>query len=618
MTTSKLNQHVVDYLHYYTDPARNLDYAVMLDAPWGAGKTHLLKAFLEEANVEHLYVSLYGVTSTAQIDDDLFRQMYPMLGSRGMRLAGRIAKGLVKGALKIDLGHGGQGSIDVNGSGIDVQEFFGGPKSRLIVFDDVERAGMSISDALGYVNAFVEQDGVKAIIVANAIEAEKVEPRFRQIREKLVGQTLFVRADVAVVFPAFMELIIDDEVRQLVEAEREEVLNVHRQSGTNNLRILKQSLWDFERIAKHLSPEQRGKTKAVRALLRQVLSMAIDIKAGRLTSNDIVDLGDGALNRLMARHEGGAAKPADEFEDRYAASSREWIIPPEALGAFLAEGNVDADRLKHFFEVSRLFAEPSMIPAWRRAWYGFSSDDDAYEAAIQEVEKDLAGRAYVKQHVLYHAFGIRLTAVEVGILSMNPAAVVKDGKAYIDDLAANGLLESALTEEMGIGDFGSYDGLGYQSIDTPEFKELVEYYVSAAEQATQAGYGDVARRILTDGAADPEAAFAILGDGGSTDGKIYLTPVLAAIPPSEFVTTVIGYSAAAQVKLFTTLKRRYRWASHRADLQDELVWLGQVRPMLAQAVAKAKPMTRWRLDHFMKDVIDPLLANATAAISVNA
>lgn len=608
MTIPNPNQHVIDYLRYYTDPERELDYAVMLDAPWGSGKTHLLKAFLAESDVEHLYVSLYGVSSTAQIDDELFRQMHPLLGSKGMRLAGRLAKGVLKGALKIDFGHGTHGSVDASLPGLDVKEFFSGPKSRLIVFDDLERSGMAISEVLGYVNAFVEQEGVKAIIVANVNEAEKVERRFREVREKLVGQTMFVRADVAAALPAFIDLIADEDVRRIVAAQHQEILNVHRQSGTNNLRILKQSLWDFERVAKHLTPDERGMEGAVRALLRQVLSMAMDIKAGRLTMADIRGLGEGAMDRIMARHEGGDATPADEFEDRYSASRGDWIIPPEDLGAFLAEGHADSDKLRHFFEVSRLFAEPSTIPAWRRAWYGFSSDDDAYEAAIAEVEKEFADRAYIGQHVLYHVFGIRLRAVDMGVLTIGRLQIVNEGKAYIDDLAEKGLLENSLLQEVGIGDFGSHDGLGYQEIESDEFKELLEYYAAAAEAATHAAYGEVARRILSKGAADPETGFTVLTDGDAEEGAIFRVPVLAAIPPSDFVAIVLGYSAPAQAALFKAFKRRYRYDSQRLDLRDEMVWLRQVRPILAQAISTLRPMSRWRLTYFMEDVIDPLLA----------
>jgi hypothetical protein len=603
MSATDPNQHVIDYLRYYADPSRDLDYAVLIDAPWGSGKTHLVKAFLTSEGVEHLYVSLYGVTSTPQIDDELFRQLHPLLGSKGMRLAGRISKGVLKGTLNIDFGEGEHGSVDV-------RDFFSGPKSRLIVFDDLERAGMKVTDVLGYINAFVEQDGVKAIIVANASEAAKAEERFGEIREKLVGQALFVHADVGAAFPAFLALIADPGVREILRTERATVLETHRQSGTNNLRILKQSLWDFERIAKHLSAEQRAKTNAVRALLSQVLAMAMEIKAGRLSANDFPDLGEGelAIRRYIARHEGAEATPADAFEERYPVWGGDWIVPPAELGAFLAEGNVNAERLKHFFSVSRLFAAPSTIPAWRRAWFGFTSDDDDYEAAIAEVERDFVERAFVDQPLLYHVFGVRLVAVDVGVLPIDRATVVAEGKAYIDDLASKNALESALTSEIGIGDFGSFDGLGYQQVETEEFKQLAAYYAAAAKQATEASYENVARDILTRATVDPQTAFAALSDGNGDVGRVNRVPILASLSPREFVEFVRGYGADTQAKLFEALGRRYRFASQQEDLRDELEWLRNVRPLLDEVAAESRPMTRWRLKSCIDALFDKLPA----------
>lgn len=606
------NDHIVEYLRYYADPSRELDYAVMLDAPWGSGKTYLIKAFLEDDSIEHLYVSLFGVTSTTQIDDELFRQMHPVLGSKYAKGAGRLLKGIVKGHLKIDFGKEGEGTADVSIPGIDLKEFMSGPKSRLIVFDDLERVGMKIKDVLGYINAFVEHDGVKAVVIANGAEIEKLEERYGAIKEKLIGQTMFVRADVEAALPAFFDLVADVEVRALLDANKEAVLAIHRQSETNNLRILKQSIWDFERIAEHLTPEQRKKPRAVRALIQQALALAIEIKAGRLKAQDMADLGQGSIRRLMLRNEGGELMPADEFEKRYPeVPGGEWIIPPEELGAFLIQGRVDADALRERLDQSRLFGEPSSIPAWRRAWSGFSSDDDAYEAALAEMEAELGRREIVDQHVLYHVFGIRLEAADIGALPISRAKVVEEGKAYIDYLAANNKLDSGLDKVLGTGDSVSYDGLGYQERDTPEFKEMVKYYVAAAEQATAASYSSITRALLAKGAAEPDELIYALTSNQVRTGKLHRVPILASIPPAEFVDIVMGYGANAQVSLFQALKGRYEWNALQHGLSEEAGWLREVRDLLVERAEETRPMTRCRLKAYIETLLDPLLSEVS-------
>jgi tRNA A37 threonylcarbamoyladenosine biosynthesis protein TsaE len=41
------NEHILEYLRYYCDENNTFDFAVMLKGRWGAGKTYLIKSFLE-------------------------------------------------------------------------------------------------------------------------------------------------------------------------------------------------------------------------------------------------------------------------------------------------------------------------------------------------------------------------------------------------------------------------------------------------------------------------------------------------------------------------------------------------------------------------------------------
>jgi hypothetical protein len=62
------NKAVMDFLHQYSAPESQYDYAVMLRGKWGAGKTYLIRKFIKEREdkglKKNLYVSLYGITSS--------------------------------------------------------------------------------------------------------------------------------------------------------------------------------------------------------------------------------------------------------------------------------------------------------------------------------------------------------------------------------------------------------------------------------------------------------------------------------------------------------------------------------------------------------------------------
>jgi hypothetical protein len=303
--TVSINQTVLDFLDYYTSAERKLDYAVLLDGPWGTGKTHLVRAFLEAHKArggKHLYVSLYGMTSTNQIEDEFYRLLHPMLSSKGMRMAGTIIRGAAKGLLKIDFGgKSASESVTLAVPEINFADYLGGPGEHLLVFDDLERCAMPVSDLLGYINAFVEQDGMKVILIGNESEVIKGDKCFPLIKEKLIGQTLRVRSDVAAAYPDFLRQIAEGKVRGLLAAQREHVLTIHAQSKTNNLRLLKQSMWDFERLSKHISDEYWKNSKAIRPYRWRCERAESDPSTSRNSLTlAFPDIYDGSRTRLPA------------------------------------------------------------------------------------------------------------------------------------------------------------------------------------------------------------------------------------------------------------------------------------------------------------------------------
>lgn len=249
------NDPIIEYLHYYCDPANQFDYAVMVRGKWGTGKTFLIqKRFLKEREErgqgKNLYVSLNGLTSFRQIDQEFYRQLHPVLSSKGMMIAAKAARGLLKGAAKIDLDDNVDLTLDAGLPAIDLSDYFKTPKECLLIFDDLERCSIKVSEVLGYINAFVEHGEFKAIIVANEEEIlKRGDDRYAEIKEKLIGQTLQVRSSLETALGYFITLVRNDRSRAYLEAHVDEIKLLHGQSQTENLRLLKHALWDYERFA---------------------------------------------------------------------------------------------------------------------------------------------------------------------------------------------------------------------------------------------------------------------------------------------------------------------------------------------------------------------------------
>jgi hypothetical protein len=614
-----VNQPVTDFLTYYADARRKLDYAVLLDGAWGSGKTHLANSFLAQHTTnrgKHLYVSLYGITSTRQIEDEFYRLLHPVLASKGMRMAGVVMRGVAKGVLKIDLsnGQGVKESLDLSVPEIDLKEFMGGPGERLLVFDDLERCKMPISDVLGYINAFVEHDGLKVIILAHEAELTRREPDYPSIKEKLVGQTLRVRPDVAAAYPAFLEAVTAERVRTLLTDKRDLVLAVHEASGTENLRILNHAMGDIERIAEHIPDSDWAKEDALDLLLRQALAMSMEVRAGRLGKAVLPLFANRGFERYMRKQESAEPQADELFEQRYnGISLSDPAVSAEVLGKILIDGLSDGELLKAALRKSRYFADPADLPAWRRAWYGFEMSDADYEAALAQLETEFTKRTETEPGIIYHIVGIRLKAAEIGALPCTAAEILSQSKAYADDLKAAGRLMTSIERPVEMDNSRSYDGLGFSSSGTAEFREFVAYYYSLAQGAAEESYAERARAIVAKLDAAPGEFRSDLSHTNLRASPYYRTPILAALPADEFVTAMLNASAPAQVEVFHTFKQRYEYDALNRDLAPERDWLINVRQKLLNAAKAARPMTRYRLAGLVEDDIDPLLKETEEA-----
>jgi hypothetical protein len=304
--TEDPNKHVLDYLRYYCELDNSFDFAVLLKGPWGAGKTYLINKFLteraREPSARHLYVSLYGVTSFRQIEDAFFRQLHPILSSKSMKLATTLARGALKSAFKFDVDGEGKEAVTINSQlpELDLFDYFKKPKECLLVFDDLERCSMPISDVLGYINAFVEHEGFKTVILANEDEIlKRKDDLYDELKEKLIGQTLAVRSTPRSAINNYLTLIKDNKTRDFLRINIDNILLLHSQSESENLRILKQALWDFERLAVCFSERHWENDEAIGILFRVVLALAFETRRGKLKAEQFAEVQASGIARLF-------------------------------------------------------------------------------------------------------------------------------------------------------------------------------------------------------------------------------------------------------------------------------------------------------------------------------
>lgn len=249
-------------LQFLNDYIQNPDpqYAVMLKGKWGCGKTYFIKQWLktfEHKNpedgiitLEPIYVSAYGMTTIADMKQALDREINPFFYSSTGKFIKNTAKILGKIAFKT--------SFDIDGNGKDETSFSASLDSfalfksdsesikgtKLLVFDDIERCQINMKQLLGFINGFVEHCGCHVVVIGDEEHIEGDSKKaFDEFKEKTIGREFEIHPDIEGAIDCFLSEVPRCEYLQ---SQRDYIIECFKSSSYNNLRVLRQCLYDFK------------------------------------------------------------------------------------------------------------------------------------------------------------------------------------------------------------------------------------------------------------------------------------------------------------------------------------------------------------------------------------
>lgn len=601
---SNPNKHIEDFLDYYFKLKNPPHYAVLLKGKWGVGKTWFLKKVMEnlynpDYRVKtHLYISLYGIASFEEIENDFFRQLHPVLSSKGMALAGKIGKGLLKTTLKIDLNGDGKSDASVASQvpDINLPDYLSNTEGLILVFDDLERASMDLENLLGYINYFVEHQGYKVVIIANEEELfdeeKETKVSYRRIKEKLIGKTFEVQPQLNLAIDNFILEIESSYMQKFFRENIGLIKELYQASGYRNLRHLRQALMDFARLIKLLSDEVKDKEGVIEQLLSIYLVLSFEIKSGEMLPTDINKFNESYLIDLMDRSndkkikEGVIDSSYKKVKEKYPAfDSFDMLLEKSVWIDIFDKGLIDNEKVQESLRNSRYFHSENK-PEWIQLWHFMYLGDNDFDSLLTIVKEQFCDKKYEELGEVKHVTGLFLELVEQGVLDMTKEEVFGIAKNNIDNLVIEGK-EIPYYDYVNIYDDTQTFGLEFRNKDDSKFVDLLKYITEVSKKQVFDSLPEIGKKLLEDIKDNVDGFHKKLDYTGSV--TIYQKePVLKYITPNDFVMAFIEIEPYARRNIALVISSRYKNIVSIEVLLPELDWLREVVSLLENEVESRK------------------------------
>ncbi len=446
-----MNTHIDGFLDYYSE-LQSPQYAVLIKGKWGSGKTHYINEFkkrLDTNSKKYIYVSLYGVTNYDEIETKFLETLHPKLYNKKTVLLGKIAKGFLKGALKVDLDDDGKADGTVSGQvpDIDPKDLLN-TQNHILIFDDLERCSISVNDILGYINYFVEHQDYKVIIIANEKELEK-DNKYKNIKEKLVGKTFDLIPNSDLAFQNFLKQV--SYCKTILSDNKTVITKIFEKANYNNLRHLRQTILDFDLFFKKINPSYIDNDKLIEEIIELFFIISIEIKNDNSMINKIFNI----YNEKSI------------LRDKYEINYYNLILPLDFLKQVFIGEKIDSEKLNYYLSVSKYYINETQDD-WIKLWNYLELSDEKLQETIDNSLKKLKEKEYTDIYIIIHIFAILLSLSKTGLYSENKKAILKNAKKTVENN-----VDSFENIDFELDVYSGQYGKGFFGEDTQEFKELI-------------------------------------------------------------------------------------------------------------------------------------------------
>ena len=461
-----MNEHIRDYCKSFIESNTSPQFGVFIKGSWGCGKTffinELIKGLEESARKRVIYLSLFAVGSSDEIDYKLFEAVHPVLASKLPKYAKMVMRAIIKNQIP---------GVSVFADLIedkDCQEKLKDEclaDNRIIIVDDFERSSMKPRDILGYFSPLISETNNRVLFVGNEDELSKTES-FRNEKEKTIGAEFSIQADLDDALSDFFnDIPFADNEKPIIYDSIKRIVKI---VGCENLRIVREALYNLDLFLDCLPEDCLSVEKCI---VDSFFVLFIQKNLGQITVDDLNDCLHAYYNKKLSYKDYVTAKQNNK--DQY------WDIPfPHEEQKFFSDDTWKKVVFNGFFERDMLTTEFSAVKDVRvrqkernlyRLYNWVFMDSSEFRKIVVETQNEFDDGKYNHPGEIIHYYSMMTNFIELGLLPTKKDELNDQVLRIVDQNVAP--FDIGSWEHMiSSGFYGNY---GFGNLDNDDMKEML-------------------------------------------------------------------------------------------------------------------------------------------------
>lgn len=254
-----VSDNIFEAINAYLDRS-NTQYAIMIDGPWGVGKTHFILNSLipRRPATEFVYTSLYGLNSLVEIEFEIDAQIAAISSKKNNPIGTEIysVPRIEKKAVGTDYLADKFRQISTSTNNCETED------SVVICLDDLERWHGDLNLCLSYINRLVEHKNLKCILIGNLDEMpSNAVFAFSNAREKTIRHIYRYESGYQKIIDISLDLVVYRSqasrrfIRSIIKKNFSSFERLLDEAAVKNIRIIVEALQLYEYIYRHNSTQ---------------------------------------------------------------------------------------------------------------------------------------------------------------------------------------------------------------------------------------------------------------------------------------------------------------------------------------------------------------------------